>query len=146
MIPARTVRGALLAGLVLLGGCSHLQALWPWHQKPPAPPPQVQELVVVTDSGASVPSVTQTWDRNTLRVALDGLAGTGELRLRPARGHVWPIRLEFAVRPGGFAQLDVRGDQRVIMSVPASGPVAVLPVPLGIYAPGTGELILRYGS
>lgn len=143
---ARGARGTLLASLALLGGCSHLQALWPWHQQPPAPDPLVHELVIVTGEGTSAPAISQTWDRNALRLALNGVAGDGELRLRPAHGHDWPIRLEFAVQPGSFAHLEVRGEQRVIMSVPASGGVAILAVPLGIYAPGTSELTLRYGS
>ena len=136
----------ILAGLALLCGCSHLQAMWPWHKKPPPPEPIVQELVVVTGDNATAPAISQTWDRNALRVALTGVSGDGELRLRPAQGHGWPIRLEFAVQPGAFAHLEVRGEQRVIMSVPATGGVAILAVPLGIYAPGTSELTVRYGS
>jgi hypothetical protein len=143
---ARGARCLLLASLAMLAACSHLQALWPWHEKPPAPEPTVHELVVMAGEGATAPAISQTWDRNALRVALTGVAGDGELRLRPARGHDWPIRLEFAVQPGAFAHLEVRGEQRVIMSVPASGGVAILPVPLGIYAPGTSELTLHYGS
>jgi hypothetical protein len=143
---ARGARCMLLAAVALLGGCSHMQALWPWHQKPPPPEPVVHELVVEAGAGASAPAISQTWDRNALRVALTGVAGEGELRLRPARGHEWPIRLEFAVQPGAFAHLEVRGEQRVIMSVPATGGVAILQVPLGIYAPATSELTLRYGS
>lgn len=139
-------RGLLLGGLALLAGCSHLQAMWPWHHKPPAPEPIVHELVVETGAGAGAPAISQTWDRNALRIALNGVAGDGELRFRPAHGHEWPIRLEFAVQPGAFAHLEVRGEQRVIMSVPASGGVAILKVPLGIYAPGTSELTVRYGS
>ena len=144
---ARGARRTLfIAGLALAGGCSHLQALWPWHQKPPAPDPIVHELVVVGADNATAPPISQTWDRNALRVALTGVTGDGELRLRPAHGHDWPIRLEFAVQPGSIAHLEVRGEQRVIMTVPATGGVAILAVPLGIYAPGTSELTLHYGS
>jgi len=144
---ARGARCTLLvAGLMLLAGCSHLQAMWPWHQKPPAPEPTVHELVVVTGDNTAAPGVSQTWDRNALRVALTGLTGDGELRLRPAQGRSWPIRLEFAVQPGAFAHLELSGQQRVIMSVPTTGGVAILAVPVGIYAPGTSELTLRYGS
>ena len=145
--PSRTaVRGALLAGLALLGACSHVQRLWPWHHAPAAPAPAVNELVVMVGEGVAAPALVQTWDRNALRVALNGIAGQGELRLRPAQGHDWPIRLEFAVQPGSFAHLEVRGEQRVILSVPATGGVAVLSVPQGLYAPATTELTLRYGS
>lgn len=88
----------------------------------------------------------QTWDRNSLRVSLEGLAGEGELRLTPVQGHGWPIRLEFAVQPGSFQRLEVRGEQRVVLSVPTTGGVAVLPVPQGLYAPTTQALTLHYGS
>ena len=136
----------MVASLALLGGCSHLQALWPWHKAPPASEPTVHELVVEAGEGKAAPTLEQTWDRNALRVQLVGVSGDGEFRLRPARGHDWPIRLEFAVRPGSIGHLEVRGEQRVIMSVPATGSVAILQVPQGIYAPATSELTLRYGS
>jgi hypothetical protein len=87
----------------------------------------------------------QTWDRNALRVDLTGMTGEGEMKLRLAQGHGWPIRLEFAVRPGSFKHLEVRGEQRVVMSVPDAGAVTVLPVPQGLYAPATAELTLHYG-
>ena len=148
--------GALPAALalLLLAGCSHMQRLepanwhahWPWRHAPDAPEPPVNELVVESAAGAAVPNLTQTWDRNTLRVALDQLAGAGELKLRPVQGHGWPIRLEFAVQPGSFPQLELRGDQRVILSVPATGSVIVLQAPQGLYASTTTGLTLRYGA
>jgi hypothetical protein len=147
------VRAGLVAALALLGACSHVQGLkpsnwhahWPWRHVPPAPDPAVTELIVDAGDGAPTPVLPQTWDRNTLRVALTGMAGAGELKLRPLQGHEWPIRLEFAVQPGAFAHLELRGEQRVILSVPDSGAVAVLHVPQGVYAPNTTALVLRYG-
>ena len=94
----------------------------------------------------ATPALVQTWDRNTLHVALERVAGEGEFRLRPVQGHGWPIRLEFSAQPGSFAHLELRGEQRVILSVPATGEVTLLPVPQGLYAPTTTELTLRYGS
>lgn len=138
----RLILIAMAAGL---GACSHVHNLWPWHHAPAPPEPATNELVVVAAQGVSAPVLAQTWDRNALRVELTGLAGEGELQLRPAPGHGWPIRLEFAVRPGSFKHLEVRGEQRVIMSVPDTGGVSVLPVPQGVYAPATAELTLRYG-
>jgi hypothetical protein len=143
-----------LFALVLVGGCSHMQRLepshwhahWPWHHAPAAAEPPVNELVVEAAAGTAAPELLQTWDRNALRVALDRLAGEGELKLHPVEGHGWPIRLEFAVQPGSFQQLEVRGEQRVILLVPVTGGVAVLPVPQGLYASTTLELTLRYGS
>lgn len=141
----------LLAFLALLGlgagmgGCSHMQHLWPWHHSPSAPPPAASELVVVPAAGATAPVLPQSWDRNALRVDLTGIAGEGELVLALAQGHAWPVRLEFAVRPGSFRRLEVRGAQRIIMSVPESGAVTVLPVPQGAYVAATHELMLVYG-
>ncbi len=144
----------LWVAAALLAGCSHLQRLepshwhahWPWRHAPAAPEPPVNELVVEAAAGASAPNLLQSWDRNTLRVALDQLAGAGELQLRPVRGHDWPIRLEFAVRPGSFQQLELSGDQRVILMVPATGGITVLQAPQGLYAPTTPSLALRYGA
>ena len=146
-----------LAAALLMAGCSHTprqetahaahwRPHWPWHRAPVAPEPPVSELVVDGTGGASAPALMQTWDRNTLRVSLEGLAGAGELKLVPVQGHGWPIRLEFTVQPGSFQQLEVRGEQRIVMVVPATGGVTVLPVPQGLYAPTTQALTLRYGS
>jgi hypothetical protein len=155
--PLAAARLSVLALLALLGGCSHLRQLepshwhsqwhphWPWRHAPPAPEAPVNELVVATEAGTAAPALVQSWNRNTLRVALNGVAGEGELRLRPVPGHGWPIRLEFAVQPGSFAHLELRGEQRVILSVPAAGGLAVLQVPQGVIAPATAEVRLHYG-
>lgn len=146
------VRG-LLAALGLLTGCAHLHAphpsSWhahlPWHHPPAPAEPVVNELVVEAAAGAEAPRLEQSWDRNTLRVNLAWLAGEGELRLRPLQGHDWPIRMEFGVQPGSFAHLEIRGEQRVILSVAATGTVHTLAVPQGTYAPATRELVIHYG-
>src|ERR1700704_5106665 len=87
---------ALMAIAAGLTGCSHVQHLWPWHHAPPAPAPVANELVVVAAAGVTAPVLPQTWDRNALRVDLTGMTGEGEMKLRLAQGHGWPIRLEFA--------------------------------------------------
>jgi hypothetical protein len=143
--PYSSVRVALIVGMLLLGACSHVQKLWPWHHAPAAPAPPVIELEVIAKAGESAAVLPQTWDRNALRVSLESLAGEGEISLRPVQGHGWPIRLEFAVRPGSFAHLEMRAEQRLIMNVPTSGVVAVLAVPQGLYAPATKQLTLHYG-
>jgi hypothetical protein len=137
---------ALIALAAGLGGCSHMQKLWPWHHAPATPELATNELVVIAPPGGTAPGLPQTWDRNALRVDLTGMAGEGDLTLRPGQGHEWPIRLEFAVRPGSFKHLEVRGEQRVVLSVPEAGPVSILSVPQGLYAPATMELRLHYGS
>jgi hypothetical protein len=154
-IPRRTLAALpVLIALGLLGGCSHMQrfepshwnAHMPWHHAPPVPEPPVNELVAEAAGGSAAPGLTQTWDRNTLRIALDRLAGEGDFTLRPVQGHGWPIRMEFTVQPGSFQLLELRGDQRVILTVPATGGVTVLPVPQGLYASTTTELKLHYGN
>ena len=152
--PRLVIALCALGATAVLAGCSHLRKLepsnwhahWPWHHAPPAAEPPVNELLVDAAAASAAPQLLQTWDRNTLRVSLEHLAGEGELKLRPVQGHGWPIRLEFAVQPGSFQQLELRGDQRVILAVPATGGVAVLPVPQGLYSSATLELTLRYGG
>ncbi|HEX9475004.1 MAG TPA: hypothetical protein VF931_12495 [Steroidobacteraceae bacterium] len=145
---------ALLICLAALGACSHVARLgpshwhahWPWRHAPAPPEPPVHELLAEVPAGASSPALVQSWNRNNLRVSLADLSGEGEFTLRPAPGHVWPIRLEFLVQPGTFAHLEIRGDQRAILSVPATGAATVLPVPQGLYAPAsTVALQLHYG-
>lgn len=139
------------AGLVLLLGflasCAHLEKMYPSHWKAPwkhgaAPAAPMAHEVMVPGSDSDLP---QTWDRNTLMVDLTGYTGEGDLNLQRAAGHDWPIRLAFTVRPGGFAHLEVRGDQRIMLTVPEGGPNAVLNLPPGLYSPGTAALVLHYG-
>jgi hypothetical protein len=144
-------RAGLVAALALLGACAHVRTLaakaspshWslPWHHKVPPAAETVHELMVP----GSESDLPQAWDRNTLRVDLSGYAGEGALNLQRAAGHDWPIRMAFTVRPGGFGHLEVRGDQRVVLTVPADGSLVVLNLPPGLYNPTTPALALRYG-
>jgi hypothetical protein len=142
---------AVLVPLAALAACSHVARLgpshWhmPWRHAPPAPEPAVNELLAEFPAGAVSPPLVQSWNRNNLRVSLTAVTGEGEFSLRPLAGHDWPIRLEFLVQPGSFAHLEIRGDERVILSVPAAGAATVLAVPLGVYAPSTAALKLHYG-
>ncbi len=145
---------AVFIPVVALAACSHVARLgpshwhahWPWRHAPAPPEPPVHELLAEFPTGASSPAPMQSWNRNNLRVSLAELSGEGEFTLRPAPGHVWPIRLEFLVQPGAFAHLEIKGDERAILSVPATGAVTVLPVPQGIYAPDSAiALQLHYG-
>jgi hypothetical protein len=156
-LAGRTRRAAALAAvfisLAALGACSHLAQLspshwhahWPWRHAPGAPEPPAHELRADYSAGASGPELVQSWNRNNLRVALTALSGEGDFSLGPAAGHAWPIRLEFLVQPGSFAHLEIRGDERVILSVPATGEPTVLAVPLGIYSSHTEALSVHYG-
>ena len=93
---------------------------------------------------AGTPALPQQWERNTLKVSLTALSGSGEVTLRPLAGHDWPLRMQFIVQPGSFAQLELRGDARAILAVPSGGSVAVLDLPLGLVSARTAQLVLRY--
>jgi hypothetical protein len=140
-------RGSLLLAMGLLAACAHLGKMapshWslPWkHGAPPAAP--MAHEVMVPGSDTDLP---QAWNRNTLTVDLTGYTGEGELSLARAAGHDWPIRMAFTVRPGGFAHLEVRGDQRIVLTVPGDGANTVLDVPTALYSPNTAALVLHYG-
>ena len=149
--PLKLVLWAMVIGSAVLTGCSHLHrphpSAWhlPWHHPPAGPEPLVNELVVEAGAGAAAPVLPQTWDRNALRIDMAAVTGEGVLTLRPLQGHDWPIRLEFGVQPGSFGHLEIRGEQRVILAVAASGAVSTLAVPQGTYAPATKELVIHYG-
>ena len=144
---------AVVIGSLALTGCSHLHrphpSAWhahlPWHHPAAGPEPLVNELVVEVAAGAPAPVLPQTWHRNALRVDMIAVTGEGVLTVRPLQGHDWPIRLEFGVQPGSFGHLEIRGEQRVILNVAASGAVSTLAVPQGTYAPATKELVIHYG-
>jgi hypothetical protein len=144
---------AVLSAMAALSACSHVARLgpshwhahWPWRHAPAAPEPAAHELLAEFPVGATAPALVQSWNRNNLRVSLTAVSGAGEFSLRPMPGHAWPIRLEFLVQPGAFAHLEIKGDERVILSVPATGEATVLAVPQGIYAPATAALELHYG-
>jgi hypothetical protein len=110
---------------------------WPWKHRAPPPPPPVQELSIEGGAG-----IQQFWDRNTLQVDLTALSGEGTALLRPLHG--WPIRLEFKVRPGSFAELETDGLQRAVFEVPATGKATILELAPGSYAPDTPQIAIRW--
>jgi hypothetical protein len=143
----------MVAGLVaLLSGCASTKALkpanWhlPWHRAATPAPAAVQELSIQSEV-TSAASVQQYWSRNTLRVDLTGLSGSGTLQLQANAANGWPARLEFAVRPGSMAQLEVKGEQRVVFPVPASdagGTPLVLPLSPTAYGAATRLLTVSW--
>jgi hypothetical protein len=139
-----------LAAALLLAACAHRPswkpASWhlPWRHTAAAAPEAVQELTVqseVTQAG----SVTQSWYRNTLRIDLSRLSGSGTLNLLPNAVNGWPARLEFAVRAGSFSQLEVQGDQRaVFMVAPGDGAPRALPLSPSVYSASTQLLTVSW--
>jgi hypothetical protein len=135
---------AILA--VALSGCGHMRAaqVWPFHHKAVAPAEAVNELVAEVPEGGAGIAVSQYWDRNTLLVDLSAAVGDGAVKLRPAAGTTWPIRLEFRVQPGSIGRLQVEGAQRVTYNVPASGSVVVLKLDPGVYTARTAALNVEW--
>ncbi len=140
-------RAAALLGLVAAGGCSHLPQWphwsphWPWHHAPPAAPVPVHELEV---SGAMSPA--QYWKRNTLLIDLSAASGTGNIVLKPAPSHSWPVRLALRVRPGAFGVLEVRGGARQVLPIDPTGASPVdLELPPAIYTETTPRVSVTWG-
>lgn len=129
---------------------------WPWHHHPAAAPGEsVHALAIAVDgapgatgssTGTPTPAVPQSWDRNTLLVDLTHLAGEGGATLAPLPSYGWPVRLEFRVRPGAMASLEVQGAQRVVYWLPAQGAALTLKLDPGVYRPGTGNIRLRWSA
>jgi hypothetical protein len=134
-----------IAAAVSLSGCSHLPSMhWPWHHKPAPPPPEVHELVETSDNGGTFP---QYWLRNTLVVDLQGAKGTGILELTPREGTTWPVRIAFKVTPGWVGQLEVRGEQRVVLPITNTGVAPVfLELSPGMYRRKTPKITASWGA
>ena len=138
----------LLLAPLLLAACAPLRAHLPWQAAlPPAPVP-VRELEVTLPASAPISIVLQFWERNTLVVDLQAVASTGELRLKPQPGAVWPVRLALRAAPGHFEALELTGAQRVVFPVGAGRndlPVTLTVAP-SVYQEATPELLLRWGA
>src|ERR1700683_4318666 len=108
--------GGLLAAATLLAGCAY----WPWRHQPAPPPAPVTELTETAETGAAV-DYPQYWKRNTLLVDLRAISSEGGVVLQPRSGTQWPVRVALRVTPGSIAVLEVRGDERVILTVASGG-------------------------
>lgn len=134
---ARVAAAALL--LLSAAGCSHLH--WPWHHAPPAAPAPVHELDI---DGPG--TFAQYWKRNTLVVDLSGVRGSGSIVLKPVAGTTWPVRIALRVLPGSFGVLEVRGAQRVVLPITATGTQPVdLELAPGIYTPASPQMTVTWG-
>jgi hypothetical protein len=139
-------RGAAWLGCVALAGCAWH---WPWVHRPAPAPHSVHEISIEAPSGAdpqSVAQIAQYWDRNALLLDLTGLAGEGEVTLGPSALHGWPIRLEFRVRPGAIARLEVQASARVVFEVPAQGAPLVFKLAPDAYGPHSAHITLRWSA
>ena len=134
----------MLVMLCGLTACSHLH--WPFHRRPPPPPVPVHELTEKPLPGASAAEFPQYWKRNTLVLDLQSVTGNGGVLLEPRSGAGWPVRLALRVMPGSVGQLEVRGDQRLILPVTASGTKPIdLELAPGIYTSATAQISVSWG-
>ncbi len=140
------MRGAVIVLCLASSACG---MHWPWRHRPAPASAPVHELIIdapaAGDATATAP-IQQFWDRNTLLLDLTGQAGEGGATLRPGSGSSWPVRLEFRVQPGRFAQLEVLGRQRVVFEVPAQGAPLVLRLAPGAYTRESTQITLRWSA
>jgi hypothetical protein len=132
-----------LATLCLtLSGCA-TNWHWPWHHKQKPPPQPVHYVNVESDNAAGI---FQYWDRNTLQFDLTALSAEGTASITAIKAVGWPVRLQFLVRPGSFARLEVLAAQRVVFEVPLKGKNTVLKLAPGVYAPDTQSITVRWSA
>ncbi len=118
---------------------------WPWHHHAGSGPQAVQELTIQMQTGAAK-AIPQYWDRNTLLLDMTAVSGEGSAVLAPRSGTAWPVRLEFRVQSGSFANLEVSGVQRVLFTVPAQGAPTVLQLDPGVYLATTAAITLHWSA
>lgn len=126
----------------------HLPALhWPWHghHHGSSGAQAVQELSIQMQAGAPK-AIAQYWDRNTLLLDMTAVSGEGSALLAPRPGTGWPVRLEFRVQSGSFANLEVSGVQRVLFTVPTQGAATVLQLDPGVYLATTAAITLHWSA
>lgn len=129
-----------------LTACASVREHLPFAKHAEPVPRPVRELSVAATDGTTTPVVQQYWERNTLVVDLQGVPSAGSLRLAPEAGHTWPARLAFRMSATLFQQLDVRGEQRVLLSVAPGPEPTTATLPPGVYATTTTGLDLRWGA
>ena len=148
IVPRIAVIAILAASLCGQAGAAAARSKhWytPWRKAEVAAPVLVVELPVESTDGSAAPTLPQYWDRNTLRVDLGQLPGSGTLRLLPSAVNGWPLRIVFAARPGSFRQLEVSGDKRVVFNIASDGSEAVvLALGSNAYTAATKALTLRW--
>jgi hypothetical protein len=139
------VVGWLLAGCLGLAGCNSMSAHLPWGHKAPAPPEVSTALTVAAPDGTAL-SWPQFWQRNDVVLDMSGLAGTGSAVVMPRTGLAWPVRVALRVTPGTIGEIDVRGAQRFVVPIAATGAGAVdVELPPGVYVAATQQLTLTWG-
>jgi hypothetical protein len=134
----------LISGLGL-AGCASLSAHLPWRHKAPPPAEVSTALTVATPEGAAL-SWPQVWERNDVVLDMSAVSASGSAVVMPRSGLAWPVRVALRVTPGSIGAIDVRGAQRLVVPVPASGAGSLnIELPPGVYVAATKQLTLSWG-
>ncbi|HEY6457165.1 MAG TPA: hypothetical protein VIY90_17970 [Steroidobacteraceae bacterium] len=128
-----------------LAGCASVSKHLPWGHKAPPVPEVSTALVVAVPDGATL-SWPQVWQRNDVVLVMTGVAASGAAVVMPRSGLAWPVRVALRVAPGSIGSIDVRGAQRLLIPVPATGTGTVdLELPPGVYVAATKQITLNWG-
>jgi uncharacterized protein YceK len=129
-----------------LAGCASVSRHLPWGHKGPPVPEVSTALTVAAPDGAPL-SWPQVWQRNDVVLDMAGVAATGAAVVMPRTGLAWPVRMALRVAPGTIGSIDVRGAQRLVIPVPATGAGTIdLELPPGIYVAATKQITLNWGA
>jgi hypothetical protein len=137
--------GFVLSLSLGLAGCAAVTKHLPWGHKA-APAPEVSTaLTVAAPDGAPLPW-PQVWQRNDVVLDMSGLAASGAAVVMPRSGLAWPVRVALRVARGSIGSIDVRGAQRLVIPVPATGAGTIdLELPPGVYVATTKQITLNWG-
>jgi hypothetical protein len=135
-------------GVLLLAGCASMpRPHWPFGHKSAPAPEVADEIAFEAADGSAAPAWPQFWKRNALVVDMQGAGASGVVVLHPKSAAGWPVRLALRIIPGAFAQLEVRGAQRVLLPINASAAAPLdIELPPSSYARGTPSLRLSWGA
>jgi hypothetical protein len=137
--------GALVAALLGLAGCATLSAHLPFRHKPP-PAPEVATALTVATPDAAPLTWPQVWKRNDVVLDMSAVAAQGAAVVMPRSGLAWPVRVALRVTPGSVGAIEIRGAQRLVVPVPASGTGTLdIELPPGIYVAATRQITLNWG-
>jgi hypothetical protein len=140
------ISGGWLLAALLLTSCAAVKAHLPFGKARVPAPEAVSELELRAGTEAA-PPILQFWERNTLVVDLQNVAAAGRVVLARRSGAGWPARIAVRMAPQRFEVVEVRGAQRLVLPVAASGSGAVtVELPPGIYDPATATLTISWGA
>jgi hypothetical protein len=128
-----------------LAGCASLTKHLPWGHKA-APVPEVSTALTVAAPDGAPLSWPQVWQRNDVVLDMGAVAASGAAVVMPRSGLAWPVRVALRVARGSIGSIDVRGAQRLVIPVPASGTGTIdLELPPGVYVAATKQITLNWG-